>query len=227
METTSPAPHHLPGPGGPRERFFCLLAETIPEIVFTASPEGSCDYVNGRFTEYTGLPRERCLGFGWAEVLHPDDAARARERWSESAEEGKTYEIEYRLRGGDGEYRWFLGRAEALLDDDGRVARWCGTCTDIHDRKTASDRSLRLAAEAARLGYWDWDIAADSITWSDHLEQVTGASPSKFGGTFEGFLKLVHPDDRGRVGAAVRKALDDGGPYQEELRLANPDGTFR
>src|SRR4051794_11004162 len=174
------------------------------------------------------------LGAGWMDAVHPDDLAPYLRELAGAVREGGVFELEYRLRRQDGSFRWFLSRAEPVVDDAGEVARWIGTCTDIDDRKRASDQRLRenaerlrLAAAAARLGYWEWDIVADRVTWSQSLEQIWGTTPEQFGATLEGFLGHVHPDERGPTEAAVRQAVDEGTPYEAELRIAKPDGTYR
>ena len=168
------------------------------------------------------------------DAVHPEDRARLGPAWTQTFKGSKGFEFEYRLRRADGVFRWFLARAEPICDDENKVVRWFGTCTDIDDRKRTEDEALRrdgdrlrLAAEAARLGYWDWNILSDTITWSESLEKISATSPEAFGGTFESFLAVVHPHDRDRVGRAVRVAVARGTPYEEEFRLARPDGSYR
>ncbi len=216
------------------ERWFRLLAESIPQIVWTTRPDGYCEYRNRRWSDYSGMSTEEWSGFGWMAAVHPEDRARLEATWDRTFRENKAFECEYRLRRADGVFRWFLAQAEPILDDEVKVIRWFGTCTDIDDRNRARDEALRrdedrleLAAEATLLGYWDWDIVADAIAWSEDLEKILANSPETFGKTFAGFLALVHPDDRDRVGKAVRSAIDPGTPYEEEFRLARSDGSYR
>ena len=216
------------------ERRFRLLAEAIPQIVWTTRPDGYCDYQNRRWFNYSGMPADESSGTGWMDAVHPEDRARLGPSWTRTFEGSQGFEFEYRLRRADGVFRWFLARAEPFCDDEGKVVRWFGTCTDIDDRKRAEDESLcrsrdrlKLTAEAARLGYWDWDIVSDTITWSEGLEDISGTSPEAFGGRLEGFLALLHPDDRERVNGSVLSAIERGTPYEEEFRMARPDGTYR
>ena len=120
------------------------LAEAIPQLVWTAKPDGGVDYLNQRWVEFTGT---QDLGRGWEAAIHPDDAARVRHIWASSLADGVAYETEYRLRGKDGAYRWFLARGLPLRDD-GRVVKWFGTCTDIHDRKLLGEERERLLERA-------------------------------------------------------------------------------
>jgi len=122
-----------------------LLADGMPQLVFSTLPDGFYDYYNRRWYEYTGTTPAQ-TGEGWADLLHPDDAERTRMRWQHSLETGEPYEIEYRLRrASDGAYRWFLARAEAIRDSAGKIIRWFGTCTDIDDQKRAELEMARVS----------------------------------------------------------------------------------
>ena len=117
------------------ELYFHTLAEAVPEIIWTTNPDGVPDFFNSCWYRYTGLTAEQSRGADWTGVLHPDDLPTTMERWERSLATGEAYEIEYRFRHVDGSYRWFLGRANAIRDDKGKVIKWFGTCTDIEDQK--------------------------------------------------------------------------------------------
>ncbi len=114
---------------------YRLLAESIPQQVWATDVDGGLDYVNPVVAHYFGLPASTILGAGWLAVLHPDDVPQSTSRWQHSLATGEPYEIEFRLRRSDGEYRWHLGRAVPERGRDGRILRWFGTNTDIHDRR--------------------------------------------------------------------------------------------
>ena len=137
------------------EESYRFLADTIPQLVWTTLPDGYHEYYNRRWYEYTGMSYDQARGTGWNDVLHPGDQERARDRWRHSLETGEPYSIEYRFKRHDGVYRWFLGQALPFRDDEGRILRWFGTCTDIHDQKEAQQERDRLIAaldvERARL----------------------------------------------------------------------------
>jgi PAS domain S-box-containing protein len=118
-------------------RQFQFLSEFIPQIVFRTQANGDHDYFNQRWYEYTGLDFDNSKDESWAHVLHPDDYDRTWQVWRHSLETGAPYEIEYRLRRFDGQFRWFLGRALPMKDEAGNILKWFGTCTDVHDQKTA------------------------------------------------------------------------------------------
>ncbi|GAB3299919.1 PAS domain-containing protein [Hymenobacter tenuis] len=118
------------------EEYFRFLSESVPQIIWTAEADGQVDYFNQRLLEVTGLRPEDCLGFSaWAALLHPDDEARSLATWQAAYQNGTPYEIEYRFISRTGGYRWFLGRAEPLRNEDGHVIRWFGSCTDIDEVK--------------------------------------------------------------------------------------------
>ncbi|MBY0429728.1 MAG: PAS domain-containing sensor histidine kinase, partial [Rhodospirillales bacterium] len=130
------------------EEWFRTLAEALPEIVWSASPEGNTIYSNARWTEYTGLPRDAALDGQWRNIIHCDDLPRTLEAWKAACMARKPYQIEHRFRHRSGYYHWFLTRAMPVKDTAGRVMKWYGTATDIDDQKRAeqelSDHSERL-----------------------------------------------------------------------------------
>ncbi|MBD2251129.1 hybrid sensor histidine kinase/response regulator [Nostoc parmelioides] len=127
------------------EERYRYLAEAIPQLVWTADANGECDYFNQNWCDYTGLTLEESLGSGWLTALHLEDLERSYETWSNAVETGTLYENEYRLkRAVDGSYRWLLGRGFPLKDYQGRVVRWFGTCTDIHEQKQILEERARL-----------------------------------------------------------------------------------
>jgi PAS domain S-box-containing protein len=129
------------------EAGFRALADSMPQMVWSTRPDGFHDYYNARWYEFTGTAPGSTDGEGWNDVFHPDDQERAWERWRHSLETGEPYQIEYRLRHHTGVYRWTLGRALPVRDALGRITRWFGTCTDIHDSKRAAEEREVVAQE--------------------------------------------------------------------------------
>jgi PAS domain S-box-containing protein len=115
------------------EAKFKAIADTIPQMVWTTGPDGYHEYYNRQWYVFTGLPEGTTDGEGWQQVLHPADLQRTIEVWHHSLTTGEAYEIEYRLRDRQGQYRWMLGRALPVRDDAGSVVRWMGTCTEIDE----------------------------------------------------------------------------------------------
>jgi len=130
------------------EQRFRQLAESLPQLVWTCDSSGACDFLSHQWQAYTGVPESEQLGFGWAERIHPSDRDAALAAWQSAVAMKSEYRIELRIRRHDGLYRWFDTRAVPLRAPDGRVVKWCGSNTDINDRKRAEES--RPAGEAAR-----------------------------------------------------------------------------
>jgi PAS domain S-box-containing protein len=126
------------------EHEFHTLAEAVPQIVWITSADGSNIYFNRRWVEYTGLSIEDSRGDGWVKQIHPDERDPVRNAWRQANGAIDSYSVENRLRAADGGYRWFLVRAAPLRDEAGIVIKWFGTCTDVHDLKTAEIKIRRL-----------------------------------------------------------------------------------
>ena len=129
------------------ETRFRTLADTMPQMVWSTLPDGYHDYYNARWYEFTGMPAGSTDGAEWNGMFHPDDQERAWTVWRHSLETGDAYQIEYRLRHFDGSYRWVLGRALPIRNDAGRITRWFGTCTDIHEQKLALEQREVISQE--------------------------------------------------------------------------------
>ena len=130
------------------EQSYRQLADAMPQIVWTANPDGWLDYYNQRWFDYTGMTLAETQGWGWKPVLHPDDLDRCVALWTHAVRTGEQYEVEYRFKNAsDGSYRWHLGRASAVRDEQGRIVKWYGTCTDIDDQKMAEDALLSARDE--------------------------------------------------------------------------------
>ncbi len=126
------------------------LSDFMPQMVWATDPDGNHDFYNKRWYEFTGLSYSETKDTGWAFVLHPDDYDNAWKTWNHSLRTGELYEIEYRMRRADGEYRWLLVRAMPLRNEVDEIIRWFGTCTDVHDQKLANDILELKVAERTR-----------------------------------------------------------------------------
>ncbi len=122
------------------ENRYRQLGEGILHQIWTARPDGKFDYVNKRMIEYFDRPVEDLLGYGWHEVVHPDDLKECLSRWMRSLSSGEPFETEFRLRRHDTEYRWHVAKATAGRDVHGKVIKWIGTNTDIHDQKLSEEK---------------------------------------------------------------------------------------
>ncbi len=133
------------------ERNLSLIINTMPVLAWAALPDGTVEFFNQRWLDYTGLSAEQVQGWGWAEALHPDDLGRMTKYWQSMITSGASGEIEARFRRIDGDYRWFLIRADPLRDESGATIKWYGTNTDIDDRKRAEEALRNTQAELARV----------------------------------------------------------------------------
>jgi PAS domain S-box-containing protein len=127
---------------------FRVMADTVPDITFTQLRSGQCDYLSGRFYEYTGMAPSSGEGFGWSAAFHQDDLTALRGRWLATLRSGDILNVEHRLRNAAGEHRWFRSSIRPIRDQRGRVVRWFGSCSDIHDLKAVQ---AELSRHHARL----------------------------------------------------------------------------
>jgi PAS domain S-box-containing protein len=198
-----------------------LIIDTIPAIVWRKSPDGSADFLNRRFREYTGLSLEEGLGWGWMKPFHPDD--RLVEQWRADLAAGKPFEKEARLRRADGQYRWFLLRAEPLLDGQGNVVKWFGTSSDIDALKRAEDRARLIINTIPMMA---WTVRPDGVV--DFLNQrwldYAGRSLVEH---IEHPTRVIHPEDLPLVMKRWLANMAAGEAFEEEMRLRRADGEYR
>jgi PAS domain S-box-containing protein len=126
---------------------FQVLADAMPQMVWSSLPSGHTDYFSRLWCEYTGAPAEVSYGDGWMQFLHRDDKDVVARTWQQAVADGDVYEIEYRLRGANGDYRWMLARGLPMRDEHGEINRWLGTCTDVHEQKAAAEVHALLTRE--------------------------------------------------------------------------------
>ncbi len=127
------------------------ILRTAPDIIFSRQADGTRDFISERFYEYSGAPTGSANGSGWLDHVHPEDKDRSMEQWMQCVQSGENYESEYRLRSKGGDYRWFRARAVAIRNQGGRITRWYGTCSDIHDSKVLEQSMRDSAVELERI----------------------------------------------------------------------------
>src|SRR5713101_4331158 len=136
---------------------YRTIVDAIPAMAWSGRPDGSVEFLNRRWLDYTGFSLDEALAWGWKAAVHPEDLDPLTDRWRALLASGQAGEIEARLRKYDGEYRWFLFRAEPARDDHGDTVRWYGANTDIEERKraesllAAENRTLEMIASGAVL----------------------------------------------------------------------------
>lgn len=206
------------------------LANAIPQIVWTASPDGALTDVNAKAVEYTGLDAADLVGWSWQNVIHPDDRALAVTEWMLALEYGVPRAFDMRIRQADDEYRWHIVRELPIRDSRGVIKSWVGTCTDIDDLIRAkvalreTETRLREAQHIARLGSWSWEPQTNRVWWSDAEFELFGADQLTVRPGFEAFLALLHPDDRAIAIQRVESMKAGADEFADNLRVMRPDG---
>ena len=209
-------------------RQFQQLADSMPQMVWSAHPDGYHDFYNQRWYEFTGLTYEQTKAGGWSNVLHPDDHDRAWAVWRHSLATGETYEIEYRMRRHDGAYVWQLGRALPIHDEVGGIVRWYGTCTDIDDHKRAEE-SLRRSEERFR-GVLDgmgegFGLLAPDFTILEYNREalrLDGRPREEIVG--RSHWEVFPGTDTSALGHLLKRAMAEGVPVSLEHRYAWEEG---
>ena len=208
------------------------LIDALPGLVWTALPDGRAEFINQRWSDYTGLSREQASGHGWLCTIHPDDLDRFIERWRSFLESGRPGQVETRLRRYDGAYRRFTFSAAPLADESGQVVKWCGINTDIEDHRLASESELKRAhehlTEAQRLsqtGSFTWDVLADEHSWSAEIRRIFGLDP-KVKVTMPMIQSTIHPEDMPAVEAVIGRAVQ-GMDFDLVFRILRANGEVR
>jgi formate hydrogenlyase transcriptional activator len=208
------------------------VIDTVPSFLWTSLPDGSKEYLNKRWYEYTGLPLEQGKGWGWKVVVHPDDLDRLLHEWLALVDARKPGELETRIRRYDGEYRWFLIRVVPQLDAEGNVVRWFGSNTDIEDRKRAEKRLLEDEGELRRIT----DAIPQTIVVQDPRGVPLYANQAVLdytGLTMQDVVssdfraRIFHPEDLERLRDERQAALARGLPFEIEQRARRKDGHYR
>jgi PAS domain S-box-containing protein len=208
-----------------------LVVDSIPALVWRATPEGIPDFLNKQALDYTGLELDQAET-GWPRAFHPEDKKGMLQKWSEIRASGVPGELEARLRRFDGEYRWFLLRGVPLRDELGNIVKWYGSSTDIEDRKRAeedlrrSESKLVEAQRVSKTGSFVWNVSTGERVGSKEFFRILGHDDPR-GVTFEMVLDRAHPDDRAFVERTIERAAREKRDLDYEHRLLMPDGSIK
>jgi PAS domain S-box-containing protein len=214
------------------ERDLNHIINTIPVLAWCNFPDGSNEFLNQPWHDYTGLTPEQAHGWGWQVAIHPDDLPKVWDKWREHLVSGEAGEVEARLRRFDGVDRWFLFRANPLRDESGNIVKWYGTNTDIDDRKRAEEelrRNEAFLAEAqylSQIGSFSWRVATGEITWSEQLYRIFEFDPNMLV-TLELIGTRVHPKDMHLLQDMTARAQDKAHDFGYEHRLLMPDHSVK
>ena len=207
-----------------------LVVDTIPTLAWSADPDGSADFFNQRWLDYTGLSAEQALGSGWEAAIHPDDLSRILETFRQALNSVKPYEVEGRFRRFDGEFRWFLFRGSPLRDRSGKVAKWYGTNTDLEDRKRAED-ALRKSEERWRAVFENSAIGVALTDLNGHFLATNHVFQAMVGYTEEelravNFLDVTHEEYREANRVLITELLEGNRrQFQVEKKYRRKDGN--
>lgn len=215
------------------------IADSMPIHVFAADNYGMLYWHNRRVYEFTGASASDFDGFGFQDFIHPDDLESALRNWYEGLATGAGHSTEFRTRRADGEYRWFVCRSEPMFDEDGRIVRYLGTSTDIHDLKCAQNELARLnhdleaeVADRTQERDLQWKTSSDLMAvTAPRLEsfRVNPAWEKMLGWSHSEMLALdgaafIHPDDRAPTFGWLGELTADGDRVEFENRLLRKDG---
>lgn len=217
-----------------RETSYRQIVDTSADMICTVDPRGAITYVNPRVRDFLGYEPEELIGRPVSSVLDEAGAKGVAERLAQR-QRGLTETLSYdiRLRHKDGREIWGLANSSPFYDSRGNFAGALAVIADISERRRMEDelrereRLLEDAQAIAHIGSWEWDIAANRVTWSDELYRIYGLEPGEFEASYEAFVELVHPDDRQRVNEVVQEAYSLGKPFRFEHRIVRPDGEIR
>ncbi|MEJ7935601.1 PAS domain S-box protein [Sphingobium sp. AN558] len=210
------------------EEQFRTFAQTMPNHIWTAPPDGQLDWFNDQVFAYSGMTEAELMGGGWTKLVHPDDIAAVARLWEGALATGEAYETEFRLRRADGHWRWHLVRGLPIRDDAGAILRWVGTNTDIHEQKRSQAEST---ADRDRL----WSISRDLMLVSTFDGQITAVNPSArrlLGWAEEDMIgrnlaEFIHPDDAAGTAAEMTRLSGGMTTFAFENRYRTKDGAYR
>ncbi|HEY6344279.1 MAG TPA: PAS domain-containing protein [Bryobacteraceae bacterium] len=212
------------------EERFRTLADSAPVMIWMSGLDKLCTFFNKPWLDFTGRSMEQEQGNGWAEGVHPGDLDRCLATYNSSFDARRPFQMEYRLRCADGEYRWILYRGTPLYRER-EFAGFIGSAIDVTDQKRMEERfranetRLLAAQRLTKVGSWERRFdTRDSSIWSEEMFQTLGITPDH-SPSFDLFLSCVHPEDRGIVLDAAHRIPSGTAPG--ECRMVRPDGAVR
>jgi PAS domain S-box-containing protein len=209
---------------------FRLIVDTVPGFLCTMTARGEVEFVNQGILDYTGWTLEHLAD--WRPLIHPDEREMVMTRWIRSVETGDPYDIEHRIRGADGVYRWFHVRGLPVRDTEGRIVRWYNLITDIDERRKTHEKLQRSEAFLAQgqsishTGSFGFNVSSGEIFWSDETRNIfeydRAVKP-----TLELVFQRIHPDDRDLAQQTLDSASEAWADFDFEHRLLMPDGSVK
>jgi PAS domain S-box-containing protein len=208
------------------------IIDTIPAYAWSIEPDGSVDFINQRFLEFTGRSIEELLGWGWASTHHPDDVPREIAVWRAALAAGEPMESEVRMRGRDGDYRWLLIRNVPLRDAMGNIVKWYGTAFEIEDRKRAEEQLRKTETELRQLidvipqQVFVFDSNWNPLFANRREREYTGLTLQEMQSK-DAVAKIFHPEDLKKLEVIRERGRSEGAPFELEARIRGNDGQYR
>jgi PAS domain S-box-containing protein len=215
------------------EARFRNMADHAPVMIWVSDPTGSCSFLSQSWYEFTGQTEETGLGEGWLDAVHPDDRELVKTRFLTTNARQEAFQLDYRLRRHDGEYRWAVDTASPRIGADGQFQGYIGSVLDISDRKRAeaalreSQQRYMSLTEASPVGILCFDATGQCAYVNDRWSEMTGRPVEAARGS--GWLRAIHPDDRDQTLLRWNQWLQAGEPvlaYRGEGRILRPDGRM-
>lgn len=208
------------------EAQFRAVANSIPQLAWMAEPNGSIIWYSDRWYEYSGLSKDEANGDTWKTRVDPESLGAVLKEWDERIARGEPFEMDFRLRGCDGVYRWFLTQVTPLRDSSGAIKHWFGARTNIHEQREIrraleeAQERLVLAQKASHCGTFDFNVQTGVNFWSDELQRIYGFLPRLFPGTYQAWLDCVVPEDRATAEEPFRLSEKE---FETEFRIRRRD----
>src|SRR6266480_4063587 len=214
------------------EERFRVVADSAPVLIWMSDSDKLCTFFNKTWLEFTGRTMEQEIGNGWTDGVHPDDFQSCLKTYVEAFDARESFVMQYRLRRHDGEYRWISDNGVPRYDAQENFAGYIGSCMDVTELMK-KERALReseermgLAAEAANLAVWEWDLSTDEVLTTGTHRELPGWPVSEKR-TLETFISRLHIDDRDRVRQELKAAVNSGEDFASEFRFMLPNGRVR
>lgn len=217
----------------PSLQLFQRKFDLMPQLGWTAAADGSVDFYNKNYYDYTGKTFEELRNDGWRQVQDPDTLPEVEGRWRKSLAESIPFEMELRMRRHDGDLRWFLSRVNPMYDDEGKIVRWVGVSTDIHNQKVAEvllqerQKQLESMAEAVPLLVWTADANGEIDYHNRRWYEYTGL-PDEHTRVSVEWSQVLHPDDLEGCLEKWNEAFTSGDTFEVRVRFKRAsDGAYR
>lgn len=212
------------------EERFRFLSNTIPQKVWTATSDGKLNYINKVFIDYTGKSFDELIEKGWAMIVHPEDLDENKKLWQTSVETGEEFEMERRLLGADGIYRWHLSRAVPQYDSDGQIVIWVGTSTDIDEQKNVSE-ALKVSEDYFRqlsdeAPFMIWKVDGKGLCNYVNKQWINSTGLDFESSMNLGWGKAFHPDDAEIEYKKFMDAFNSRSAYHSKFRVKFTDGEY-